>query len=175
MKHSHTVHFYKDMVGLNERLTGYVEAGLSEGGSVIVISRTSMLAHLKARWLPLFQERFVGLDATKTLSKFMRDGKPDRERFLQVVGGYVAEFASRTPHVYAFGEMVALLWEEQNYYAAFQLESLWNELGAQYPLTSLCACSWDQLTGMEDARERSLYDDHYQAIPGRKSFSSQIL
>jgi len=160
MKQTHTVHFYKDMVGLNDRLAAYVETGLSEGGSVIVISRPSMLGHLKARWLPLFQERFLGLDAAKTLSQFMRDGKPDRGLFLQVIGGYVAEFAHRTPQVYAFGEMVALLWEEQNYYAAYQLEALWNELGAQYPLTSLCACSWDAFTGMEDADEQNIYEAH---------------
>lgn len=164
MKHPHAVHFYKDMIGLNERLTAYVEAGLRAGGTVIVISRTHMLGHLKARWLPLFQERFVGLDVAKTLSRFMRDGKPDRDRFLQTVGGYVSEAASRGQQVYAFTDMVASLWEEQNYSAAFQVESLWNELGAQYPLTLLCAYSWDKVTSEEDADTRKICEAHSQVV-----------
>jgi len=45
--------------------------------------------------------------------------------------------------VRAYGEMVALLWDEGNVTAAIELEALWNELAQQLPFSLLCAYAND--------------------------------
>jgi len=58
---------------------------------------------------------------------------------MQLIGSLVEGVANRTRHVYVFGEMVAILWADQNYDAALELEELWNELACRVPMTLLCA------------------------------------
>ena len=41
--------------------------------------------------------------------------------------------------VCVFGEMVWLLWDAGQVNAAIEVETLWNELGHQYPFSLLCA------------------------------------
>lgn len=87
--------------------------------------------------------RYIALDATEVLSKFMADGRPDRMRFAETVGEIItrASAASRDPNrrVVAFGEMVALLWAEGQAEAAIELEKLWNELAKTYSFSLHCA------------------------------------
>jgi hypothetical protein len=170
MAYAHAVHFYEDPDGLIKRLTAYIEKGLHSGGSVIVIARNSFLLQLKMQWLPAFQDRFVGLDADKTLTSFMVDGFPDRNRFMQAVGGLVSEAAQTSSHVYAFGEMVNLLWKDGKYEAALQLEELWNDLAKQYPLTLLCAYAAD-LENVSSSKS-SICELHSQVIGNDSSLSA---
>ena len=136
---SHAVHFYEDDVDLTAHIMAYIDSGMSAGSSVIVIARAPFLEQLKHRWLPLHADRFISLDAAETLSKLLRNGRLDRERFMRIVGTLVTEVAARTRHVYIFGEMVAILWGDQKYDAALELEELWNELGSRVPMTLLFA------------------------------------
>ena len=136
---SHAVHFYEDDADVTARIMAYIDSGMSAGSSVIVIARTPFLERLKERWLPLHADRFVSLDAAETLSKLMRNGRLDRDRFMQIIGRLVTGVAARTRHVYIFGEMVAILWADEKYDAALELEELWNELASRVPLTLLCA------------------------------------
>ena len=87
--------------------------------------------------------RYIALDATEVLSKFMADGRPDRLRFAETVGDIItrASATSRDQNrrVVAFGEMVALLWAEGQAEAAIELEKLWNELAKTYSFSLHCA------------------------------------
>ena len=132
---SHAVHFYEDDTDLTGHIMAYIDNGLSAGSSVIVIARAPFLNQLQARWLPLLGDRFVGLDASETLSKLLTAGRLDRERFMRVVGTLVSDLAARTRHVYVFGEMVALLWGSKQYDAALELEEYWNDLAGRVPFT----------------------------------------
>jgi signal transduction histidine kinase len=89
------------------------------------------------------QGRFVALDAAETLSKFMRNGRPDPAAFTDVVGSIVAGAASasgaRGSPVAVFGEMVALLWSDGKPEAAIQLEELWNDLARVHSFDLHCA------------------------------------
>lgn len=101
----------------------------------------------------------------------MIDGLPDRNRFMQAVGGLVAQAAQRTSHVYAFGEMVNVFWKDGNYEAALQLEELWNDLAKQYPLTLLCAYAAD-LGNLSEASKSMICGLHSQVIGNDSSLSA---
>lgn len=148
---AHSVQFYADDSVLIEGLTRYVGTALSAGDSAIVIAtpqhRDALTAALAARGLDLdlaaSQGRYVALDASETLRTFMRRGRPDRKRFVSVVGGLVDRLTvaavGESPQVAAYGEMVALLWAEGHTEAALQLEHLWNELAETRSFNLHCA------------------------------------
>src|SRR6185369_6294139 len=79
---SHTVEFYSDDQSLLDNLTRAIGAALVAGDSAIVIATSDhrhRLAQLFASRgldleLPIQEGRYVALDASETLTKFMVDG-----------------------------------------------------------------------------------------------------
>jgi hypothetical protein len=64
------------------------------------------------------QGRYIVLDAAETLQKFMVEGFPDAARFREVLSSVVVRArgaVEKGARVVAFGEMVALLWEDGKY------------------------------------------------------------
>jgi hypothetical protein len=136
----HTVQLYRTDDYLLSDLSRWVTPALNAGASAVIIAtephRVGLEELLRAQGVDLSRAaeegRYLDLDAEDTLARFMRDGWPDAARFNQVIGpvidGAKASARSQPPRVYAFGEMVALLWSKQKYQAATRLEQLWNEL-----------------------------------------------
>src|SRR5207253_1409923 len=83
--------------------------------------------------------RLTTVDAAVTLTRFMIDHRPDPDRFEEVVGGLVHRLTRDGHALHAYGEMVAVLWEQGNVAAAIELEELWNDLGTRLPFGLLCA------------------------------------
>lgn len=143
----HAVQFYDRESYLLDSLTEYIGAALSSASAGIVIAtpghRDVVAQRLSARGLDVVgagaQGRYVALDARETLGTLMVDGWPDPARFDDTIGTLVAKTRERASRVYAFGEMVALLWTEGNREAAIRLEELWNELATRQPFSLLCA------------------------------------
>src|SRR5579863_10305561 len=130
--HAHGVQFYGDDAYLLDGLARFIGGALGSGDSSIVIATKPHRDGLAKRLLgcgvdltvATQQGRFVALDASETLGKFMVEGWPDRELFHQVVGGLVAQcrLSGRAGQskLAAFGEMVALLWAEGKAEAAIR-------------------------------------------------------
>jgi PAS domain S-box-containing protein len=149
--HAHGVQFYGDDAYLLDGLTRFIGGALGAGDSSIVIATSAHREGLSKRLLACGidtavaarQGRFIALDASETLGKFMVEGWPDGERFHQVVGSVVAQcrLSGRTNQskLAAFGEMVALLWAEGKAEAAIRLEQLWNELARVHSFHLHCA------------------------------------
>jgi PAS domain S-box-containing protein len=149
--HAHAVQFYGDDAYLLDGLTRFIGGALGAGDSSIVIATKAHRDGLSKRLLSCGidlaiatqQGRFIALDASETLAKFMVEGWPDGERFHQVVGSLVAQcrLSGRTNQskLAAFGEMVALLWAEGKAEAAIRLEQLWNELARVHSFHLHCA------------------------------------
>jgi PAS domain S-box-containing protein len=147
----HVVQFYHADDSLLDPLSRSVGAALGSGGVAVVIATPEHRLGLSRRLRSLGvdhahavkQGRYVALDAAETLSRFMRDGSPDEDRFSEVVGGVLrsAGAAARggDGRVVAFGEMVALLWAQGMTEAAIRLEQLWNNLAAKYSFSLRCA------------------------------------
>jgi hypothetical protein len=83
--------------------------------------------------------RLTLLDAQETLAEFMVHGLPDVERFESSVGNLIRGTLRRSNGLCAFGEMVALLWEDGKARSALALEQLWNDLQERHAFTLLCA------------------------------------
>ena len=149
----HSVHFYDRPSSLIDRVCEFAREGLRGGDAAIIICTPEHLqsidACLGARGFDLAELRargqYVSLDAAQTLDRFMVSGRPDRQRFAEVVGGQLLRTHATYPRVRAFGEMVALLWAQGKSQAALQLEDLWNELLGHHPFSLLCTYSLDVL------------------------------
>lgn len=167
----HYVQFYESDAFLLDALGGYISAGLDAGDACVVISTEAhwkgLQTWLKANGSKLrdLQARAdcLWLDAEEILAKVMIAGLPDAGRFAEIVGGIIGQAAKRRPHVRAFGEMVALLWQQGNQAAAIRLEELWNELSERTQAFSLlCAYSMRDFAG-------EVYGTLFVEICGRHS------
>lgn len=177
--HDHAVNFYDDDVEAVASIARYVAEGLNNGERVVVLATP---AHRRALDLILEQTidlawargaaRYIAFDAAGTLDTFMADGSPDRDRFMACIGGIVAAARADGSTVRAFGEMVALLWDEGNVTGAIELESLWNELAQHYPFSLLCAY---HTSAFDDARlvDIGLVCDLHTAVVGPSSYDSE--
>lgn len=143
----HFVQFYETDAYLVESVSGFLTPALIAGAGAIAIAtpdhRKRIEKKLEARGIDVSEAvgrgQYVALDAAETLAQFMDGDSPDPERFRKVVGEVIASLAEEWPRVRAFGEMVALLWEEGNRDAACRLESLWNALAKEYSFSLFCA------------------------------------
>jgi PAS domain S-box-containing protein len=143
----HFVQFYENDDYLTDSVSGFVAAALNSGNSSIVVAslehRIAIQRKLAAREVSVAEAieagRYVVLDARDLLSKIMVDELPNVARFEQHIASAVGQIARGGQRVHAFGEMVAMLWEDGNRHAAIRLEELWNDLGDRHRFTLFCA------------------------------------
>jgi PAS domain S-box-containing protein len=148
---SHAVHFYEDEALFLDSLCEYVGGALGAGGACVVAATQAHCAAIEDRLrgfgvdLPYLAAlgRYIAIDAEGTLSLFMRGGMPDPILFRQSLEPIFlqarASLRRGTLPVVAFGEMVALLCEENRYEAAFQLEQIWNGFAREMNIVLRCA------------------------------------
>jgi PAS domain S-box-containing protein len=150
-RHPHSVQFYTDDNFLLDTLSRFMGAAVGSGDAGVVIAtpehRLALAMRLRERGLELEraveQGRYIALDAAETLGRFMTNGWPDEQEFLQVIGGVItrAKAAAQKEHGRAalFGEMVALLWAQGNVEGALRLEELWNQIAQSHSFSLVCA------------------------------------
>jgi PAS domain S-box-containing protein len=141
--HEHLVQLYESDTFLVDQLTDFIGAGLQNGEAGIVIAtpahRSSLARRLQERHGSLHPDQYIALDAAETLSLFMVDGWPDERRFTAAIEDLLRRARNGGWPVRAFGEMVALLWEEGKQDAALRLEELWDGLIHTHSFSLLCA------------------------------------
>jgi anti-sigma regulatory factor (Ser/Thr protein kinase) len=155
----HVVQFYERDEDLVVGVGGYlIEAARDAAVSVVIATeahRDAFTRHLDAQGIDAEAAQRDGslvlLDAAATLARFMPDGRIDRDAFFEVIGGVLRDAAAEGRSVRAYGEMVALLWDAGDVLAAIDLETLWNELGAELPFSLYCAYRSDSVEGHEHA------------------------
>jgi hypothetical protein len=143
----HVVQIYENEIVFMDLLESYVVDGFNAGDCVILIlspeHRQQLYQRLYARNLSLNEmissHRFIALDAMQTLAKFMVDGWPDETLFTKVVSELLISARHNKRPVRAFGEMVAILWEQGHSGATMQLERLWNRFCEKESFTLFCA------------------------------------
>ena len=150
-EHSHSVQFYSEDNFLLDSLARLIGSVLGAGDAGVVIAtaahREGLAERLEARGLDVAlavaQGRYVALDASETLSRFMVDGMPDWERFKSLLAPIIERAQKATQnqpgHAVLFGEMVALLWAEGKTEAALRLEQMWSELAKTHSFALHCA------------------------------------
>jgi hypothetical protein len=155
----HVVQFYGRDEELVDRVTGYLLGALDGGGVAVVIAtpehRREFETRLGQAGVDLAGARddgsYLALDAAQTLSELMAADKLDPAAFDQVIGDVIRRAGAAGRPVRAFGEMVALLWDDGLVSDAVQLEAMWEELGARYPFSLSCGYRADSVTSDMDA------------------------
>lgn len=143
----HSVHFYEDDGIFLDMLAEYALQGFQTGDCVILIITSHHLDEINKRLTsagldiePLKKtKQYICLDAENTLLQFMRNERPNKERFTEFIGWLLQEAKESNRPVRAFGEMVALLWANKNYQATIELEKLWHEAYERERFNLFCA------------------------------------
>lgn len=143
----HVVHFYAAEDDLVGAAVGYLSGAVRAGDAAIVIAtpahRRSFDAALRAAGVDVEaahrEGRLVVVDAVDALRHFMVDGVPDPAAFEALIGGVVRSASAGGCQVRAYGEMVSVLWDDDNVTGAIELEKLWNGLAERLPFSLFCA------------------------------------
>jgi hypothetical protein len=155
----HVVQFYGRDEELTERATDYLLGALTGGGVAIVIAtpehRHEFETRLARAGVDLAAARddgsYLARDAAQTLSELMAAGQLDGAAFDRVIGTVIAAAGAGGRPVRAFGEMVALLWDDGLVSAAVRLEAMWEELGGKHPFSLFCGYRTDAVPRGMDA------------------------
>ncbi len=155
----HVVQFYGRDEELTERVTDYLLGALDHDGVAIVIAtpehRRELETRLAQAGVDLAAARddgsYLALDARQALREFMAVDKLDSAAFDRVIGTVVRRAGAGGRPVRAFGEMVALLWEDGLVNDAVQLEAMWGELGRRHPFSLFCGYQADAVARDIDA------------------------
>ncbi|MBA2403982.1 MAG: MEDS domain-containing protein [Bdellovibrionales bacterium] len=143
---SHIVHFYDQAKTLIDAVCDFVVPSLTRGEGIILIAtpenRRAIKKALERRSIDIAMTRATGqlliMDAFETLEKFMVNGMPQAMKFENVMGGVLEKMQSKFPKVRAYGEMVNILWHQDNIEATIQLEGYWNLLAKSYQFSLFC-------------------------------------
>jgi MEDS: MEthanogen/methylotroph, DcmR Sensory domain len=155
----HVVQFYGHDDELAERVAGYLLGALEGGGVAIVIAtpehRHEFGTRLAQAGVDLAAARdrgaYVVLDADQTLRELMAADGLDSAAFDRVIGSLIRQGCEAGRPVRAYGELVALLWDDGLVNAAAQLEALWDQLNRQHPFSLFCGYRADSVTREIDA------------------------
>ena len=154
----HVVHFYDSDAELAAAVVRAAGPRLAAGDVVVLIAtgphRTSFIEGF-ARWginveRAQAEGRIVALDAAATAASIVDQGQPDPAAFDAAAGEVIRRAAASGHSVWAFGEMVGLLWDEGHVQGAIDLEELWCDLGRTVPFFLWCAYP-SQTVGQSDA------------------------
>lgn len=149
----HVVQFYGHDQELAETVADYLLEALEGDGVAIVIATPEHRREIETRLVgvDLAAARAAGtylaLDARQTLRRFMTADGLDVAAFDRVIGGLIGQAGAGGRPVRAYGEMVAVLWDDGLVNAAAQLEAMWNELGRSRSFSLFCGYRADSVTG----------------------------
>jgi hypothetical protein len=109
-------------------------------------------------------------DAHETLGRFMVNDMPDTVRFEDTIVP-IMDAASGSGHrvIRAYGEMVDLLWNDDQEAAALSLEILWNQLIARRKFSLLCGYRLEGIGSGDESKRICDLHSHVVAVGGERS------
>ncbi len=146
-KNEHCVTLYEN----DTDLVSIVKKFMTQADAVVIIAREEKLDQFKKALKDT--DAYLFLDAHDTLKTFMVRGLPHPQLFARTIGKVMHDLTTKNKKVKAFGEMVALLWEEGNTAGAIMLEEMWNNLQKEYRFSLLCAYPVSSFEGEHNAKK----------------------
>jgi DNA-binding NarL/FixJ family response regulator len=146
----HAIQLHRGPESLIDSMAHVFDVALHRGDAACIVAtkdiREAVRDRLRARGWNVGgssgHKRYLDLDATDGLNRFMRNGLPDRDRLSEIITELdqfrLAVAEGTTSHLTIFGNMVVSLCMEGNVKAALAVESLWNTLTTGLPFLTLC-------------------------------------
>jgi hypothetical protein len=178
----HLVQFYEtDSVFLNT-LEGFAGSGLLAGDCVVIVATQGHLRALNERLRRhnfdldtlMALDHYIPLDAKETLNKLMVNQWPDEKLFDAFITGIFQRAGKNKRKVRAFGEMVAVLWEEGLNGATVQLENLWHQTHCKQPFMLYCAYPKSGFTQCANDSLTKICKTHSKVIDGSARPATEI-
>jgi len=175
----HAVRFYDNAKSLAQIVAEFLSDGLAAGNPGIVVAtpahRGAILKELTARLLDVVELQRSGdlvlADANETLSRVLKNGKPDAEAFkrsmCEVIKRACRGRAACTVRIY--GEMVDVLWQNDQREAAIRLETLWNQLANTEAFSLLCGYAIGHFYKDANFQEVCRHHTHVVSADGKVS------
>jgi DcmR-like sensory protein len=168
----HAVQFYESKETLCGVVAEFIGEGIAASQPAIVIARPEhrdgILDCLRERGVDVDVLQADGdllvLDARTTLSRFMVDGQLNAALFEALTPPMIERLTRgrRETTIWAYGEMVDLLWQDGQPVAAILLELWWNKLAAAQEFCLLCGYSTDST--YEEAYLNDICSQHTHVI-----------
>jgi len=170
--HFHAVRFYDTKESLCGIVAAFLGEGLAAGQPGLVIAtpahRAGIADALRERGFDVARMEAAGdlllLDARQMLATFMVDGAPDANLFHEHATSAIVRLCRgrRECTIRAYGEMVDLLWKDDQHVAAIVLEMLWNKLAASASFSLLCGYAMGNF--YKDANVADICSQHTHAF-----------
>lgn len=144
----HLVHLYVDEPELYQAVAGHLAPALDAGDAALLIAtedhRLGIERALRAGGSDVAGARAAGtllsLDAAVLARTLLGDdGRIDHEAAFTQLGEVLRKATGHGRPLRAYGEIVAELWRAGDVLKAIELESVWNELGREVPMSLYCA------------------------------------
>lgn len=178
----HLVQFYENDDAFLNTLEGFAGGGFLEGDSVVIIATSGHLNALNERLTRLnfdinsliAANQYFPLTVEEVLSKFMVNNWPDEELFTKFISSLIQTAENNNRKIRAFGEMVAILWEQGLNGATVQLEHLWNQLHNKRPFVLYCAYPKIGYTQHAIDSIKKICKSHSKIIDGKTRPATEI-
>ena len=170
----HLVQIYHCEENFLSTLTSFITTGFLADEAVIVIATKQHLDRVSEQLYSkgfdpaglVEKGQYIPVDARELLIKFLFGTSIDETFFKNTISGLVSEAQKYNSKFRAFGETVALLWEQRMHLATVHLERLWNELHNQSPFTLFCAYPASGFSSAQRLSLRMICDHHAKIIDG---------
>ncbi|MCW3105391.1 MAG: hypothetical protein JWO09_3831 [Bacteroidetes bacterium] len=179
----HLVQIYESDDIVLDSLEGFVSSGFKAGDSVLIIATAEHLEALNDRLTASgvdidklkADHLYIPLNAHDTLAKFMVVGWPDEQRFMKTVTDVIKLARGNTQRkVRAYGEMVAILWEQGFSGATVQLEHLWNKFCETEAFCLFCAYPKSGFTQDIHTSIGHICSTHTKVIAGHEQSKTEV-
>jgi hypothetical protein len=154
LRNQHAVRFYESDRSLATIVAEFLQGGFANGEPGVIVAtptqRAAVLRELSNKSVDVVElqrsETLMLLDARDTLATFMIDGKPDEARFMSGMREVIERACKGRSDctVRIFGQMVDVLWQQDEHEAAIRLEMLWNQLAQTKSYSLLCGYAMGQ-------------------------------
>ncbi|HEX8517215.1 MAG TPA: MEDS domain-containing protein [Bacteroidia bacterium] len=179
----HLVQIYENESVILDSLEGFVSSGFEANDSVIIIAAAERINTLNKRLIAggydladlIAGKSYFPIDAHEALAKFMRVGWPDEDLFMKMVESLLAEARGKSNRqVRAYGEMVAILWQQGFSGATVQLEHLWNKFCEKESFCLFCAYPKSGFTQDPETSIKHICSTHTKMLHGFSSSKTEV-
>jgi hypothetical protein len=147
----HLAQFHRDADALTESAFVFLEAGLRQGNSVMVIAAAQRIEQLFDRLAAgklhpkslCDSGQLAVLDAAPVIEQCVVAGGAEWARFRGLLAPVLARLRLRGHGTRIYGELANLLWQNDQTEAAIQLEDFWNALAGSFSFTMYCGYVMD--------------------------------